>query len=276
MKRQPDNRLPRELAAGVHWLGQCTGIEYQGRLLHQYSSAFLVVGDSHSALVETGLPSDMAVIREQLDALLATGVPDLRYIFITHGELPHAGGAGRLLAAYPDTIACGDVSDLHLVFPQFTDRLWPLDPGDTVDLGGTELRVVEAVFRDLPSTRWAFDTGRRVLFAADGFAFSHLHAEGHCGLLGEEAAPTLDLADQIAIFALAAFHWTQHVDIEAHIARLDELLADLKPNVVAPTHGLPFTDFDAIVPEIRAGLRLGSRLDSAVSITDRAVAARGR
>jgi flavorubredoxin len=261
MKLQADNPLPRELAPGVHWLGQCTSLTYQGQTLHSYQSAYLVIGEECSALVEMGLTSDAPVIQAQLDELLADA-PPLRYLFISHHETPHAGGIGRWLDRYPDAIACGNVMDLHLVLPEFADRLRPLEPGAEVDLGGSRLQVVEAVFRDMPYTRWAFDTKRRVLFTSDGFAFSHVHGKDHCGLLGEEVAASLDIEEMTALFAFAAFHWTQLVDIEPYIERLEALLAELDVALVAPTHGLPFADFDAVMPEILKGLRLGSEREA--------------
>ena len=252
--------LPRELAPGVHWLGQCQSIPYNGQELHSYSSAYLVIGEQSSALFDQGMTCDAGVIQAQLDTLLTAEAPPLRHLFISHHESPHTGGVGRFLERYPEAIACGDIDDLHLVFPEFADRLRPLDPGDTIDLGGTELRIVGAVFRDMPYTRWAFDTKRRVLFSSDGFAYTHLHSDQHCGHLAEETVGSLDLDDMTALFAFAAFHWTQYVDIEPFLMQLDELLAELEVEIVAPTHGLPFSDLDAVLPEIRKGYRAGSQL----------------
>lgn len=258
MTLQLDGPLPRELAPGVHWLGQCQSIPYHGRMLHSYSSAYLVIGEECSAMFDQGMTCDTAVIQSQLDSLLTPDTPPLRYLFISHHESPHTGGVGRFLERYPDTIACGDVDDLHLVFPEFAHRLRPLDPGDVIDLGNTELQIVEAIFRDMPYTRWAFDARRRVLFCSDGFAYTHLHTDRHCGHLAEETVATLDLDEMTALFAYAAFHWTQYTDIEPLLARLDELLAELEVEIVAPTHGLPFSDLEVVMPEIQKGYRSGS------------------
>jgi flavorubredoxin len=258
LKTQPNNPLPRELAPGVHWLGQCLDQTYKGRKLHSYQSAYLVIGEQHSALIEQGLTSDIGVIQAQLDELLTPDVPPLKYFFISHHETPHSGGIGRFLHRYPGSIACGNVNDLHLVFPEFADRLQPLDPGDEIDLGGTALRVVEAVFRDAAYTRWAFDTNSRILFSGDGFAYAHVHTEGNCGRLAEEIVEDLELEEMTAIYAFLAFHWTQLVDIEPLLTRLEELLAELDVQLVAPTHGLPFSELDVVMPEIRAGYRAGA------------------
>lgn len=252
------NPLPRELAPGVFWLGDCLEQLYRGRVLHGYNSVYLVAGERASLLVEAGHPQDLPVIERQLEDLLAGGLPPLGYVFTTHQETPHAGGLGRLLDRYPGAVACGDVRDLHLIFPGHEDRLRPLAIEESIDLGGREFVCVEPVIFDLTSTRWGFDSGRRVLFCGDGFAYSHYHEDGHCGKVAEES-PSLDLPEMTALFAELALYWTRFVDLEPYIARLDGLLLDeLAVELVAPTHGLPITDLAATMPSIRDGLRLGS------------------
>jgi flavorubredoxin len=250
--------LPRELAPGIFWLGDCFSVTYGGRDLHQYNSVYLVCGDDASLLVDAGFPKDIATIVEQMESLFARGAPPLRYVFTTHTETPHASGVGRILERYPSVMSYGDTTDLHLAFPEYADRLHQLEPGDSLDLGGTEFRIVEAVVRDHAYTRWGFDTRRRVLFAADGFAYSHYHDAGHCGHLAEEA-PTLDFSDMTALFADLALYWTRFVEMEPYIERLESLILDeLEVNIIAPTHGLPITDPTATLPLIVDGLRAGS------------------
>jgi flavorubredoxin len=257
MSEASSNPLPREIAPGVFWLGKCLGLSYLGQELHSYNSVFLVAGEHSTALVEAGHPQDLAINEAQLQSLLAAGLPPLRYVFLTHHETPHAAGVGRILQRYPDARAVGGTMDLHLAFPQYADRFQILDPGESVDLGGTELLAVEGVIRDMPYTRWAFDTRRRVLFPGDGFAYAHYHAAGQCGAFAEEAE-TLDLPDMAAMFAEIALYWTRFVDLEPYIARLDSLVDELDVALIAPTHGLPIADLAATLPKIREGLRLGS------------------
>jgi flavorubredoxin len=256
------NPLPIELAPGIFWLGECVEVGYQGELLHGGTSAYLVAGERHSALVEAGF-TRVSVLMDQIDTLMEQHrLPELGYVFVTHSEFPHAGGVGHVLARHPEAVACGGVSDLHLIFPQFADRIRFSEPGDTLDLGGTELLVVDGVFRDMPYTRWAFDTRRRVLFAGDGFAFTHEHNAKHCGHLTEDI-PDIDIPAMMALFAVAAFHWVEYVDIEPYLERLDELVFDeLGAELIAPTHGLPIGDPRATLPAVREGLR---RVSSSVS-----------
>jgi flavorubredoxin len=251
--------LPREIADGVFWLGECLVLPYRDTFYHSYGSVYLVRGEEASLMVETGHPKDLDRLERAFDGLLADG-PPLRYLFTTHQELPHAGGLGRWLSKWPEAVAIGDISDYALIFPEHADRLVPMRPGSSVDLGGTEFRLVEGVFRDLMTTIWGFDSARRVLFPGDGFAYSHYHEEGQCGSLAEEV-PEIDFPQMASMFTEFAFYWTRFVDVEPYLERMDDLVRDeLRTEVIAPTHGLPIGDVDAILPKIWDGLRMGAAL----------------
>ncbi len=249
------SRYPITLAPGIFWVGECEVSPRGDGDWHFGNWVYLVAGETGCAIVEAGITHKIPAVTRQVDELIAReGLPPVRYVFITHPELPHAGGVGHLLERFPEAVVCGDVSDLHLVFPQSADRLRFLDPGDRLDLGGTELLVVEGVMRDLPYTRWAFDTSRRVLFTGDGFSFMHTHPSEHCGLVAEDV-PGLDIAGMTESFASAPFWWSHFTDNTAYLERQDRLVLDeLKVELIAPTHGLPIRDPQATLPEIRAGM----------------------
>ena len=105
------NKLPREIARGVFWIGDCLAQRHKGKIYHGYNAAFLIAGESASCLVETGHPKDFPVIEQHINELFARGVPPLKYLFVTHQETPHCGGLGRILKTHPEAMLCGDVSD---------------------------------------------------------------------------------------------------------------------------------------------------------------------
>jgi flavorubredoxin len=252
-------RAPRELVPGIWWLGGCTAAPFADRILHGYSSPFLVQGDEAALLVEAGHPAELWAVEQQLDMIKGLGGPPLKYVFATHQEPPHSSGAGRILRANPEAVLVGTVQDYHLVFPGLEDRFRPMQIGESIDLGGTQFQIVDAVIRDLASTQWGFDTRRHVLFPGDGFAYSHYHEAGQCQRTAEEV-PELDIADQAALFAELALYWTRFTDIEPYIERLEAMLAELEVELIAPAHGCPITDIAATVPKIVEGLRMGSVL----------------
>ena len=147
---------PREIAPGVVWLPACQEHAYMGSLLHSCNSVYLVSGTAWSLLVEAGHPRDLDAIEEELSILLRAA-PELRYVFTTHIQTGSASGAERWLRRWPQAELCGDVRDLHLVFPRLEHRLRPLAVGDALDLGDTEFVAVEAVIRDHASSLWGYD-----------------------------------------------------------------------------------------------------------------------
>jgi flavorubredoxin len=255
------NPLPREIAPDVYWLGECLEQRYKGVIYHSYNAAFLVIGETASLVVETGHPKDFPHIERQLQELLKGRAP-LKYLFITHQETPHSGGLGRIMSRYPESVLVGDVSDYHLVIPQFADRIRPMQRDEVIDLGGRGFQAVEPVIRDLRTSWWGFETRDRVLFPGDGFAYSHYHQDGHCGLFAEEAI-SLDLPDVSSTFADLALFWTKFADMERYVERLQWLLDKLDVQVIAPTHGLPIRDMDKTVKKVGEGLIWASQAPEA-------------
>jgi hypothetical protein len=144
------------------------------------------------------------------------------------------------------------------MYPWFEDRFVDVGVWSSVDLGGgAEFVVCPAVVRDALSTRWGFDTRRKALFVADGFAYTHYHGVGHCGQTSEEAGPSLDIPHMTALFADGSLYWTRFVDVDAYVEGLREFTQELGVEIVCPTHGLAITDLEATMPLIVAGLRAG-------------------
>jgi flavorubredoxin len=245
--------LPRELAPGVFWFGQCMTLPHMNVMLHLYNSAYLVVGDSASLLFETGPPADLGAMERQMDQVLDRGAAPVKYIVPSHPETNHAGGLGRLLARFPEAEVVGDPTDVHLYQPDAVARLRDLPAGAPLDLGGRMFKWVPSVFRDHRSTRWGFDTGSRALFSSDGLAYTHYHLAGHCGHTVEECGD-LDVPGMVALFSEAAFPWTRVVGLKPYVERLDQLFEQLQVSIVAPTHGLPIVDLPATMTKIRAGM----------------------
>jgi flavorubredoxin len=154
----------------------------------------------------------------------------------------------------------GDVSDYHLAFPQFADRLRPMVAGDSLDLGNRWLTTLDSVIRDLRTTLWLFDERERVLFPGDGLAYSHFHEQGHCGLLAEEAQD-LDLKDVSAVYAERALFWTKFADMNVYIEEFERMVDALDVRLLAPTHGLPVGDIERTMPKVMEGLLFGAEAE---------------
>jgi len=252
--------LPREIASGVWWLGDCFLWETSIGIEHAYSSIYLIVGSEKSILVDTGHLKDWTVVRDQVDGLVAKGIPAPAYFFPTHPEVTHSGNLGRWMKHFPEAKAIGDLRDYQLIFPELVDRFINVKEGDEVDLGGRKFVFVEAVLLDMVNTLWGYDRQEKVLFSSDGLGFGHFHEAGQCGLFAEEI-PDLPIPELTGIFMEYALYWTRLKSAEPEIERLRKLIEDDYPTrIIASAHGSVVTDPKKTIPLIKEGLSRISKM----------------
>jgi flavorubredoxin len=226
---------------------------------HLHTGAYMVLGRDRSLMFDTGHPEQWATVEPAVDALLEGRTLD--WIVPSHPELPHAGNLERLLTKYPTSRVVGDVRDYHLYYPRFTDRLDNAHTGTSLDLGGGhEFVLVDALIKDLPNSVWGYEVSQRVLFVADGFAYTHHpptwvaggvpHQPGECWLTSDELSvtPTVEQAAYITRFAL---QWTRYVDFEPVFVDIDSLLATRQTNIIAPAHGNVIMEPTKLLPVVR-------------------------
>lgn len=242
--------LPRQITDGLVWTGGCLVFDYDGEDIHGHMCTYLVKGETHTLLVDGGHPAHWSAVERTLDEFL-DGRP-LDYVFPTHSEMPHAGNLERLLNKFPDMQVVGDVRDYHLFFPGITHRFTPKKAGEFVDLGGRKVYFVDAIWRDLPNSLWAYDTGDKVLFPADGFAYTHSHLSGECALTSEERVPP-DHKQTVFINERALF-WTRYVGVERSFKLIDEMFEKYPAEMIAPAHGSIITSLDDMVPLLKDGM----------------------
>ncbi|AMM34468.1 hypothetical protein SA2016_3811 [Sinomonas atrocyanea] len=246
---------PRQMAEGVFWLGGCLSAFSSGHEVHYHVSAYLVMGSRASILVDTGDPGHALLVLAQLEHAL--GGRPLDYVFPTHPEIPHAGNLPMLLAAYPDARIVGDTRDYHLHFPEFDGRLERRSAGDSLDLGGREIRFLPAHIRDLENTLWAHDSGSGTLFVSDGFSFIHdipqpeeddepVHLPGQCRLFSGEM-PEPPSVEQAAYGTGRALYWTRFVDVTSAFTDIEDTLEQLPTSFIAPAHGNVIDDVDGML-----------------------------
>ncbi|MBO0980088.1 MBL fold metallo-hydrolase [Microbacterium sp. SD291] len=250
-----DDERARLIADGVHWLGGCLSAFGHGEEVHYHVSAYLIVGETRTALIDTGDPAHRQRVLAQLDDVL--GDRPLDYVIPTHPEIPHAGNLAALLDRYPRAVVAGEVRDYHLHFPEFAGRLHAVGPGESLDLGGRELRMLPAYIRDLENTTWAHDSGAGVLFVSDGFSFIHdvpgpddedepVHRPGQCRLFSGEM-PEPPTVAQAAYGTGRALYWTRFVDVSDAFAAIERVLDEHPTRFIGPAHGNVIDDVDGML-----------------------------
>lgn len=208
-------------------------------------------------LVDTGSPLDgmgadntasfMAALREAIDPA------DLRWIWLTHGDMDHVGSVHHVLQEAPQArvvtsfLTVGRMT-LHAPLPM--DRVYLINPGQSLDVGDRTLTSVRPPFFDAPDTAGLFDSKSRTFFSSDFFG----------GLMSEPAdtaadIPTDEREQGQRLWPTVDAPWIHGVDRGVFRERLEQVRA-LQPEWILSTHLPPahgmleeFLELLATVPD---------------------------
>jgi flavorubredoxin len=240
--------LPRLITPDCLWTGRCIPSSVPG--LHAHYAFYVLRGRDKVVLVDTGHPMHWEEVRADVEAFLQGRPVD--YVFPTHSELPHSGLLRAWLERYPDAVAVGDMRDWPLYQPDLAHRFRQMEAGESLDLGDRRLVFLPPVWRDLPDTLWAFDTRDGILFLSDACAYFHAHVPGQCDHLSSEIAPP-----DVAImrdFNDKALHWPKFTDSRPSFPEFDELMARLRPRLLAGAHGCVVDTPAETLPRFKQGI----------------------
>lgn len=269
--------FPRQIAEGVFWLNQCMGAKIGDADYHLHLSIYLLVGKDKTLLVDTSTPTLWPQISIQLEKAL--GGRTLDYLFVTHPEVPHSSALPKYVETFPAVKIVGDMRDYHVYYPEFAANLHHHVAGDSIDLGGMNLTFVTAHIKDLPSTLWAYESSRQVMFVCDGFSFTHssrealdpngvvkgvasqlaadddgddpVHLPGECALLSSEIPGELRV-EQASYILRRALYWSRFVNADKLFDDVDRMLRQYPTRFIAPSHGNVIDDLASVDPILRA------------------------
>lgn len=186
-------------------------------------------------LVDTGQPAS----REQfLDALWAQLDPaDLRWVYLTHPDRDHTGSIMEVLEAAPAArlvttfLGMGILSIEHEIAP---DRVFLLNPGQSLDVGDRRLTAFRPPLYDSPATTGFSDDRTGTCFTSDFFGAPMPDPEL---VLAEDISALAedDLAAAQRLWATVDSPWVAGVEREAFRSSLVPLRR-LDPPVVLSTH----------------------------------------
>ena len=96
------------------------------------------------------------------------------YLIVQHMEPDHAGNIAALMEKYPELKVVASAKAIQMM-PQFFEdtcfegRTIAVKEGETLDLGGRELKFFMAPMVHWPEVMVTYDSADKVLFSADGF-----------------------------------------------------------------------------------------------------------
>lgn len=175
-----------------------------------------VIRAARPVLVDTGL----AALRDDyLNALRATIDPaDIRWIWITHTDADHVGNLAAVLAEAPHArlvttyLGMGKMNLLGLPL----DRVYLLNPGQTLDAGDRKLVAFAPPTFDAPETTGLYDSLTGTVFTADSFG-----ALMTAPAMDAEDIPRDELADGLSLWSTIDAPWLHSTDAALLEKRID-------------------------------------------------------
>lgn len=186
-------------------------------------------------LVDTGLPVSRA---DFLPAVSSALDPvDLRWIYLTHPDRDHTGSLMELLDAAPQARVVTTFMGygiLGIDFPVPPDRVYLLNPGQSLDVGDRTLTCFRPPVYDSPATTGLVDTSSGVMFSSDCFGAPMTSAEA---VQAEDVRelPQDELVAAQRLWATVDSPWVLGVDRPAFRASLQPLRA-MDPSLVLSSH----------------------------------------
>lgn len=194
-----------------------------------------VLHAAQPVLVDSGLPASGP---DFLEALWSQVDPaDLRWIYLTHPDRDHTGSLREVLDAAPSArlvttfLGMGILSMDNQIAP---DRVFLLNPGQSLDVGDRRLTAFRPPLFDSPATTGFYDERTGTCFSSDCFGAPMGSAE-HVEADDIAALPPDDLLAGQRLWATVDSPWVITVDRTRFQASL-EPLRRLDPPLVLSTH----------------------------------------
>ena len=194
-----------------------------------------VLHAAEPVVVDTGLSLPG---RGFMDALGSVVDPaDVEWIWLTHPDRDHTGALFDLLEAAPRArlvttfIGVGIMSTDR---PLPLDRVYLLNPGQSLDVGDRRLAAFRPPLFDNPATVGFFDDHSGACFSSDCFGAPMPTAElATCGDV--RGVPAADLRSGQLLWATVDSPWVHDVDLVKYLDSLSTLRA-VDPALILSTH----------------------------------------
>ncbi len=190
-----------------------------------------VLKAAEPVLVDTGLTPLSDEFMANLSSVIDPD--DLRWLWLTHTDQDHIGSLWRVLEAAPRLrvittfLAVGKMS---LYAPLPMDRVYLLNPGQSIDVGDRILTAFRPPSYDAPETTGFYDPKSDALFTSDCFG----------ALLSEPAATAADiglasLREGLLTWAVVDAPWLHAIEKRQFIDSLEHI-RDMSPQMILSAH----------------------------------------
>jgi flavorubredoxin len=196
-----------------------------------------VIKAREPVLVDTGLTIESGGFMKALESVIDP--LDLKWVWLTHDDADHTGSLEAVLKAAPKArLATHPLMALRLatVWPLPMDRVYFLNPGDSIDAGDRTLTAVRPPVFDNPGSIGIHDDKTGAFFSVDSFGAimpsPAQYAADH---------PEADLAQGMTVWATADSVWVHLVDQRKFQQALDNV-RKMEPSLILSAHLAPARD----------------------------------
>jgi len=192
-----------------------------------------VVHAQEPVVVDTGLSTPDKDFVADLARVIDPA--DVRWIWITHPDRDHTGGLRALLDAAPQArlvTTFGGVGILSCEWAVPLDRVYLLNPGQSLDVGDRTLTAFRPPLFDSPVTTGFVESRSGAMFTSDCFGAPLPTADLATGADSRDAG---DLREAQLLWATMDSPWVLDVD-RVRFGRTVDRIRSMSPSAVFSTH----------------------------------------
>jgi glyoxylase-like metal-dependent hydrolase (beta-lactamase superfamily II) len=194
-----------------------------------------VLHSAEPVVIDTGLSLPD---RGFMDALGSVVDPkDVRWIWLTHPDRDHTGAIFELLEAAPQARVVTtflSVGIMSTASPLPMDRVYLINPGQSLDVGDRKLAAFRPPLFDSPATVAFFDPKSRTCFASDCFG-APMSSEDLAEGADVRDVPADELRSGQLLWATVDSPWIHVADRDAYM-RTVEPLRQMEPETILSSH----------------------------------------
>jgi flavorubredoxin len=190
-----------------------------------------VIKAEEPVLVDTGMGMDSEEFVEALASVIDPA--DIRWVFITHDDADHVGSIRKVLEAAPDArLVTNAVTALRMstAWPVPMERLYCLNPEESISVGDRELTAFRPPVFDNPATLGFYDTKSNAVFSADFFGAVLPSRALDLSEVSEEA-----LTEGMVLWATIDAPWIHFVDQTQYLQNLN-VVSKMAPKMIFSSH----------------------------------------
>jgi glyoxylase-like metal-dependent hydrolase (beta-lactamase superfamily II) len=196
-------------------------------------------------VIDTGLSTPDKDFVADLSAVIDPA--EVRWIWLTHPDRDHTGGLFSLLEAAPQARVVTTFLGLGIMSterPIPLDRVYLLNPGQSLNVGDRTLHAFRPPLFDSPATTGFYDDRSEAVFSSDCFGAPLASGELAGGPDAREV-PAADLRGAQLLWAAVDSPWVHNIDMNRYLQTVRSMQS-FDPTVIFSSHLPPATSMDIL------------------------------